>query len=79
MDTLYRPLAPGEKHLLGKIARHDEIEEWLSSKVGMRLMHSSVGGYGSVYCVGAPQVFLLTSSCTKLKQARYITPFAYDG
>lgn len=54
MKIFNRPLVPGEKHALGTIERHDEIEEWLSPKADMRIMHSSAGGYGTVYCVGPP-------------------------
>lgn len=46
-----RPLAPEERYTLGTIARYDEIDEWVSDKVQLRIIRSIAGGYGTVYCV----------------------------
>ena len=44
-------LGPEERYTLMTIARHDEIENWLSRKVDMRISRTISGGFGTVYCV----------------------------
>lgn len=42
---------PEEAYTLRNISRHDEIEKWISPRVGMRISRTIAGGFGTVYCV----------------------------
>jgi hypothetical protein len=46
-----RDLTEHERYQLGLAARHDEIDDWLSDRVKMRLIRPIAGGFGTVYCV----------------------------
>jgi hypothetical protein len=56
-----RTLTPEERYTLGTIARHHEIDEWVSDKVELGIIRSIAGGYGTVYCVLPTQAKLSNS------------------
>ena len=49
-----RDLTEHEHYAMRTITRHDEIDEWLSDRVKMRIIRSIAGGFGTVYCVVPP-------------------------
>ena len=46
-----RELTGNERYELGLAARHNEIDDWLSDRVKMRIIRPIAGGFGIVYCV----------------------------
>jgi hypothetical protein len=63
-----------EADTLTSIARHDEINEWLSNQVNMRLIRTVQGRSGTVLCV-APfrRLWLICSSTWRLPR-KYAFP-----
>jgi hypothetical protein len=51
-----RDLTEHEHYAMRTITRHDEIDEWLSDRVKMRIIRSIAGGFGTVYCVPLPPI-----------------------
>lgn len=63
------PLKPEDVHTLRTISRHDEINEWLSAKVDIRITQTAISGFGTVYCV-AIYLISLTFSCKNVALER---------
>jgi len=56
-----RELTGNERYELGLAARHNEIDDWLSDRVKMRIIRPISGGFGIVYCVPPFPPMCLTS------------------